>query len=245
MEFIVHQSPAFFPLEHANRLRTVGYTTVSGAIDHETLSQLNEEIDDLLRVTCDGLSIPSFIHSWRLPSGVPYLFKIKPIQDILPSIFGINKNSYLIAIISAYWRGRGNLFEAKIMMKEQVPLLPMGDKTNTMQGDVLTHRDSTYFVRKGRSPDCISSGFLLNDCTMENGPLMVWPGSHLEEMREHDDPLHGPLVSSMDAPERSAVPLIGKAGDLLIWHSNLVHASKTNNSGNPRRFVVFGHEPAF
>jgi phytanoyl-CoA hydroxylase len=77
-------------------------------------------------------------------------------------------------------------------------------------------------------------GIMIDDVDMENGPMMVVPGSHKGPIHDHHG--HGRFCGAMD-PENCdidlsrAVPCLGKAGSITIHHVRTVHGSATNFSG--------------
>jgi len=89
---------------------------------------------------------------------------------------------------------------------------------------------------------------MIDDVDMENGPMMVVPGSHKGPIHDHHGP-DGRFCGAMD-PENCdvdlsrAVPCLGKAGSITIHHVRAVHGSATNFSGRPRRFLLFQYRAA-
>ena len=90
--------------------------------------------------------------------------------------------------------------------------------------------------------DLLSIGVPLDDVDPENGPMMVIPKSHKGEEYSHHTEA-GEYVGGID-PIRSgidfskAVPLIGKAGMMMIHHARTLHGSAANNSERPRRLFI-------
>jgi hypothetical protein len=89
---------------------------------------------------------------------------------------------------------------------------------------------------------------MLDDCEMENGPMMVVPGSHLGPVYDH----HGPDgrfcgaidPNACDIDFSRAVPCLGKAGSITVHHVRAVHGSATNFSGRERRLLLFQYRAA-
>jgi len=75
----------------------------------------------------------------------------------------------------------------------------------------------------------------LDDCVLDGGCLTVAPGSHAAGL---DSPIGGVV---QDAEEKlrgvSVVPLVAKAGEVVLLHNNLWHCAGVNRSGVPRRTV--------
>ena len=222
--------------------RRDGYLVLPSILSPQLCESLRHECSTLLEQL---LSLPdneSGVHSWQLPSGEWYIFKVKPIVGVSPPLAALADHPTLQAILRGFLRGCPKLIEHKLMLKQVVNnWAPKGER-KVIGPEVHRHLDSTYFIRRGFSPDVISSGFLLDDCGLTSGPLLVWPGSHNREVTIEDSVVSGPIVPSWEAPDDQAVSLVAPQGSLLLWHSRTIHASQANTSGRPRRLLVFGHD---
>lgn len=85
----------------------------------------------------------------------------------------------------------------------------------------------------------------LTDTPANQGAFTCIPGFHrklgdwLNDLPEDADPRQ--LIKERDA---DAVPVAGKAGDLVIWHSALPHGSSPNSSDRPRIVQYITMSPA-
>ena len=108
------------------------------------------------------------------------------------------------------------------------------------------HQDWAFYPHTNE--DLAAVGIMLDDCEMDNGPMMVIPGSHLGPIHDHHGP-DGRFCGAID-PEASgldlsqAVPCLGKAGSITVHHVRAVHGSATNFSGKSRRFLLFQYRAA-
>lgn len=84
------------------------------------------------------------------------------------------------------------------------------------------HRDIRGF--SSNVPIMLNMLIMLDDFTLENGATLLLPGSHLENSMPTDEYF-----------SKNAIRGTGRAGDILIWNSNLYHASGTNMSKEVRR----------
>jgi phytanoyl-CoA hydroxylase len=108
------------------------------------------------------------------------------------------------------------------------------------------HQDWAFYPHT--NDDLAAVGIMLDDCEMENGPVMVIPGSHQGPIYDR----HGPdgRFCGAIAPARCdldfsrAVPCLGKAGSITVHHVRAVHGSATNFSGKERRFLLFQYRAA-
>ena len=102
------------------------------------------------------------------------------------------------------------------------------------------HQDWAFYPHT--NDDLLAIGLYLDDCGLDNGPLMVIPGSHTWPIIDHhaDGVFCGAIdPSATDVDFSKAVPLTGKAGSMTIHHVRMVHGSSLNTSGRPRRLLLF------
>lgn len=103
------------------------------------------------------------------------------------------------------------------------------------------HQDSHYF-HFDRQPQ-IGLWLAITEATLENGCLSVLPGTHKLPIQNHDpDERPGAnqgytVVRGLD--ETTAVPVLMEPGDLLVFHSYLLHRSVDNNSNSRRAAMVY------
>ena len=102
------------------------------------------------------------------------------------------------------------------------------------------HQDWAFYPHT--NDDLLAIGLYLDDCGLDNGPLMVIPGSHTWPILDHhtDGVFCGaidPATAYVDFSR--AVPLTGKAGSMTIHHVRMVHGSALNTSDRPRRLLLF------
>ena len=103
------------------------------------------------------------------------------------------------------------------------------------------HQDSFYF-HFDRGPQ-VGVWLAVTDATPTNGPLWVLPGSHVEPVHEvvPDRREHANLgyVEIVDHDTSSEEMLLMEAGDLLVFHSHLMHRSTDNESSQMRAAMVY------
>lgn len=102
------------------------------------------------------------------------------------------------------------------------------------------HRDSRYW--HFQRPELISVWLALRDETLENGCLLVIPGSHLAQIPAQsldnaqflrpDDAFNQTLLSQVQ-------PVQLQAGDVLLFSSNLFHAAGRNLTQQTKFSMVF------
>lgn len=100
------------------------------------------------------------------------------------------------------------------------------------------HQDFAFYPHS--NDDVLAIGVVIDDIAEENGPLMVFPGSHKGPI--HDHHANGVFAGAMDLERdgydlADAVQLTAKAGALTIHHGRIVHGSALNRSARDRRLL--------
>jgi phytanoyl-CoA hydroxylase len=103
------------------------------------------------------------------------------------------------------------------------------------------HQDSYYFAFSTRPQ--VGVWLAVTEATLDNGCLHVMPGSHLEPVHEHvpDRRPHAQYgyTEIVDYDMSKSVPVLMQPGDLLVFHSHLMHRSTDNMSGSIRAAMVW------
>ena len=102
------------------------------------------------------------------------------------------------------------------------------------------HQDWAFYPYT--NDDVLAVGLIIDDMTEENGPLMVFPGSHKGPVHDHHH--NGYFAGAMDLTTSGldmsdAVPLMGPAGSISIHHVRIVHGSALNTSTKDRRIIFY------
>jgi len=118
-------------------------------------------------------------------------------------------------------------------------------KSASFGAPVEWHQDWAFYPHT--NDDVLAAGLFLDDMTLENGPLMVLPGSHRGELFNHHSRgsfcgAIDPTVNEIDFSK--AIPLMGKAGSMSIHHARLVHGSEPNKSRKQRRLLLYEYTSA-
>jgi phytanoyl-CoA hydroxylase len=83
--------------------------------------------------------------------------------------------------------------------------------------------------------------------TLENGPLLVLPGTHRGPVYDHhvDGCFSGAMdPTSIDLDFSKAVALTAPAGSMSFHHVRLVHGSAQNTSEQPRQLLLYEYAAA-
>lgn len=104
------------------------------------------------------------------------------------------------------------------------------------------HQDWAFYPHS--NDDILEVGVMLEDCTLENGPLLVIPGSHRGPVYDHHH--EGYFAGAIDPAGAGldvsgAVPITGKAGTITLHHVRMVHGSRDNLSDRDRPLLLLGY----
>ena len=102
------------------------------------------------------------------------------------------------------------------------------------------HQDFAFYPHT--NDDVLAVGVLIDDMAEENGPLMVFPGTHKGPILEHhtDGVFVGAVeLSAHGLDPHKATRLMGPAGSISIHHGRILHGSALNTSDRDRRMLFF------
>jgi hypothetical protein len=136
--------------------------------------------------------------------------------------------------------------EAAWVGKNELVVRP-GDETGPWRGPRAPHLDYPMAVNVTTMANTV---LYLTEVKSRGGAFMYWPGSHHVSWRHHEAFPEDYLASggrSQDAVfkiihnevKSEPVEFIGDPGDLLIWHSLLLHSASTNKQSDSR-LAMFG-----
>ena len=104
------------------------------------------------------------------------------------------------------------------------------------------HQDWAFYPHT--NDDLAAVGVMMDDMELENGPLLIIPGSHKDPVVHDHHGEDGRFCGAMDPGRRevdyrAAVPLTGRAGSITVHHVRAVHGSAPNTSNRDRRLLLF------
>jgi hypothetical protein len=107
------------------------------------------------------------------------------------------------------------------------------------------HQDWAFYP--ATNDDLCAVGVMLDDCDLENGPLMVIPGSHRGGVYSHHTDGYFCGAIAADSPGvdfGAAKPLVGHAGSISVHHVRAVHGSAPNRSARTRQLLLLQYAAA-
>ena len=217
-----------------NQAQKEEYERAGSIVVHDVLQP--EEIEVLQRVT-DGFversrGLTSHDDVIDLEDGhtsqVPRVRRIKEPHLHHPAYARLMRHPTFISILRSLWGPNVRFQTAKLNLKSASYGAP-----------VEWHQDWAFDPHT--NDDLTTIGIMLNEMALENGPLLVIPGTHKGPVYDHH--ADGRFCGAMDPNRREldftkAVPLTGRAGSITIHHTRLVHGSARNTSNRERRLLL-------
>jgi ectoine hydroxylase-related dioxygenase (phytanoyl-CoA dioxygenase family) len=159
----------------------------------------------------------------------PRVRRIKKATDAHPDYGALVRHPKIVAALQSLWGPNIRFDSAKLNLK-----------CAGFGASVEWHQDWAFYPHT--NDDLAAVGVMFDDMAMENGPLMIIPGSHRGPIYDHH--ANGIFCGAMDPNNRdidyaSAIPLLGKAGSITIHHVRAVHGSAPNVSDRDRRLLLF------
>jgi len=216
--------------------RRDGYLVIPRLIEGEQLAELRALTD---RIVSEARGVAANDDLYDLePSHSATLPRVRRLK---PAIFkryaffrALTREPKITSLLSGLLGPNIRLYGGKLNMKSAGYGSP-----------VEWHQDWAFYPHT--NDDVLATGIYLDDCDMDNGPLMVVPGSHHGPTWDHHagGRFCGALnPEACDIDLAKAVPLMGPAGSMTIHHARLVHGSALNRSNRQRRLLLHEYTAA-
>ena len=200
------------------------------------------EVAELSRVTDDFVArahgLTSHTEIYDLEDShtpdAPRVRRIKAAHLHHPVYAALTRHPRILAVLADLWGPNLRFDTAKLNMK-----------CAGFGAPVEWHQDWAFYPHT--NDDLAAVGVMMDDMAMENGPLLIVPGSHKGPVFDHH--ADGVFCGAMDPARRdvdyaSAVPLTGRAGSITVHHVRAVHGSAPNLSPRDRRLLLFQYRAA-
>lgn len=212
--------------------REQGYLLVENVLDAATLTKIRKAIAGLVAKAA-GVKTHNDVYDLE-PTHTPEnprVRRIKTPHKVDPFFLEVVRQPKMISILKALLGKDVRLHGSKLNVKAPKYGSP-----------VEWHQDWAFYPHT--NDDILAIGVMLDDVELENGPLLVLPGTHrIDKVWNHH--LDGRFCGAMDptaTPDldySKAVPCIGKAGSCSFHHVRLVHGSAQNTSDKPRQLLLY------
>jgi len=212
--------------------RENGYLVVENVFDAGTLTRIRQVIAGLVAKAA-GVRAHNDIYDLE-PTHTPETPRVRRIKTphkVDPLFLEVVKQPAMTSILTALLGKNVRLHGSKLNVKAPKYGSP-----------VEWHQDWAFYPHT--NDDILAIGVMLDDVELENGPLLVMPGSHrINKVWDHH--LDGRFCGAMDPTKTpdldysKAVPCVGKAGSCSFHHVRLVHGSAQNTSERPRQLLLY------
>ncbi len=209
---------------------TNGYMLVENAVTAEQVARLLAITEGLIEAS---RSVSESNDVYDLDAGhgpdSPRLTRIKVPHQRDPYFWEVLRNSAMTAVLADLLGPDTNLLTSKLNTKASG-----GGRA------VEWHQDWAFYPHT--NDHLLAFGLMLEDVSLENGPLMVIPGSHQGPILSHH--MKGVFAGAIDPDDplfepHKAVPLTGRAGSMTVHHVRTLHGSAPNVSDRTRKILFY------
>ena len=210
--------------------RENGYLLVEDLLDRSTLARMKEIIADLVS-KAKGVAKHNDVYDLE-PSHTPETPRVRRIKKphvVHPVFWEFAKSAKVLEVVTRLLGPNVRLHGSKLNMKDPKYGSP-----------VEWHQDWAFYPHT--NDDLLAIGVMLDDVALENGPLLLLPGTHKGPVYDHHS--EGRFCGAMDPtsvnlPYDKAVAITGRAGSASFHHVRLVHGSAQNTSTKPRQLLLY------
>jgi phytanoyl-CoA hydroxylase len=214
-------------IEEYNEVGAIVVPDVLTAAEVRTLSDVTDGFVERARGLTAHTDVYDLENSHTADS--PRVRRIKAAHLRDPAYAALMRHPRIIAVLQDLWGPDIRFDTAKLTMK-----------CAGFGAPVEWHQDWAFYPHTNDNLAAVGVGF--DDMAMENGPLMIIPGSHKGPTFDHhaDGVFCGAIDPSRnDVDFSKAIALTGKAGSITVHHVRAVHGSAPNVSDRDRRLMLF------
>lgn len=228
-------------IDQKNSWNEFGYILIPNFVDEKFCDEMNKEVINIIKSIIPEES--AFSHAYA-GDGHIAIREMKPtedpksIEDEISKLFRIHSrgifnefinNQVLCDILEDILGPNVDCFLSQFIFK------------NPGAWGQPWHQDSSYFPFD-REPQ-VAAWLATSEATLENGCLVVLPGSHQESLHDHlPDEREGSNYGYTEIKDHDfsqETPMTLNKGDLLLFHSFLMHKSFDNKSNSRRTAMVY------
>jgi ectoine hydroxylase-related dioxygenase (phytanoyl-CoA dioxygenase family) len=216
--------------EQVEAYRRDGYLVVENRVSSDVLARCREEIARIGREAAELTT-----HSDRIDleeshtPETPRIRRIKLPHTISPVFDALMRSDAILAPARDLLGPNLRLQTSKLNMKSAHYGAP-----------VDWHQDWAFYPQT--NDDMLAIGVFLDDVGPDNGPLMVFPGTHKGPVFDHHS--NGVFAGTMSLEKagldiNDAARAMAPAGSISIHHVRIVHGSDTNRSSKDRAVLFY------
>jgi ectoine hydroxylase-related dioxygenase (phytanoyl-CoA dioxygenase family) len=215
----------------SNAYRRDGFVVVPDLLSPQTLTELRGIIAGLVAASA---AVTTHTDVYDLEPGhtaaEPRVRRVKTPHKVHPAFAAVVRSAPVMGVLTALLGTDLRLKSSKLNMKAARYGSP-----------VEWHQDWAFYPHT--NDDLLAIGVMLDDMELDNGPLLVVPGSHTGPVWNHHD-VDGRFCGLVEPDEikdeiASAVPLTGRAGSMSFHHVRALHGSALNTSDRSRNLLLY------
>jgi ectoine hydroxylase-related dioxygenase (phytanoyl-CoA dioxygenase family) len=227
--------------QQIEQFREEGYVVAQAGVTPRQLASLNEQLDAWIEEsrlhaknfgeTIDGKA--RFDLEATHSQDAPRLRRINTPVEVSEAYRDVMMNARYVDMICDLIGPNVKFHHCKVNVK--MPGSPH---------EVRWHQDHPFDPHT--NDDELVTLLLLTDMTLENGPVEVVPGSHRERYSLYQSDVYTGEISAeeMETLRPRAVPVTGRAGDVCIIDTWMVHGSGVNRTERPRSLFISDYTAA-
>jgi phytanoyl-CoA hydroxylase len=214
-------------IEEYNDVGAIVVPNVLTPAEVRTLSEVTDGFVDRARGLTGHTDIYDLEDSHTAEN--PRVRRIKAAHARDPAYGALTRHPKIIAVLQSLWGPNIRFDSAKLNLK-----------CAGFGAPVEWHQDWAFYPHT--NDNLAAVGVMFDDMAMENGPLMIIPGSHKGPTYDHH--ADGIFCGAMDPANRDvdygkAIALTGSAGSITVHHVRAIHGSAPNVSDRDRRLLLF------
>ena len=208
-----------------------GFLVFRGVLSGAELAELDRELNRVVRdfrnidVVREGFDMENPA-KWPDPER-PVFRKIGGMYNHSEAFRRMCVHQTVIRFLELFYGPEIELYRDAVMMKQ-----------GRIGREKPWHQDAVYWSYEPN--EFISAMTALDDASAENGALQVIPGSHRQGAVKHRGAEGLQIDLTEELQQRTMYVPLG-AGDVLMFHSLLLHASESNRSDKQRRLTIFSY----
>lgn len=228
---MVHREDAVISDAQVEAYRRDGFIVVEDLVSAEELSAIRQVVAELV---AGAAAVDTHTAVYDLEPGhtaaEPKVRRIKAPHKVHPIFDRLVRSAPVMDVLTRLLGPDLRLHGAKLNMKSAKYGSP-----------VEWHQDWAFYPHT--NDDLLAIGVMLDDMDLENGPLLVSPGTHTGPVWNHhgDDGRFAGLIdpSIIEREIDAAVPLTGRAGGMSFHHVRALHGSALNTSNRSRNLLLY------
>ena len=252
---------------HVDQFHSEGYTVVEGLLDEEhDIQPLVDEYDALLeRLATRWHAEQRLASNYREPPFGPRLIRVLrevgesriqnfeitlPFRELRsdtpihlgPAVFNLMRSPRLLDAVESLIGSEIYCHPAH-HCRIKLPVESLSEGISDLTGTVMCHQDQSGTLPEADQSNIITAWLAITDATVDNGCLILSPGSHLAGLQPHVAKIKrgkhaGTAVADGVIKEENLIPLPVKRGSAIFFTARTIHGSLPNETRDEIRWSL-------